>query len=463
MTIRRYWLPILLVGLGLLMLIYYFMSQSPGAADNGFEATPVAAAPSATPSPVNTSTPTSSATASYTPLPILPTRTPTLPPGTATAEMALATDSPTMTVMPAAPSTTAEAAPTSESTPAAVVTPTPGLAITGTSVPSVTGTVAAEEPQPTATSLIISGGWLEPRQRIGVAGGFGQVAPALEAGLPIYRFLNWRIASGNLPAGIIYWPMLRFDENGLLDEMSWEEVEDIIAARPGTIWLVGNEPDVKWQDGVTPEQYARHYHQAYHFIKDRDAAARVAIAGVSQATPLRMRYLDIVLDTYQSEFGEPMPIEVWNVHAFVLREELNSWGVDIPPGMDSAGAMLYEVSDHGSLEIFKQNIIDFRAWMATRGYQNTPLVVSEYGILMPADFGFGSEVVSDYMLETFDFFLTAANSTGYPADGGRLVQWWYWYNLYDPVDFPSGNLYDASRGTLTPVGEAFRDYVNNLP
>ena len=28
-----------------------------------------------------------------------------------------------------------------------------------------------------------------------------------------------------------------------------------------------------------------------------------------------------------------MPVDVWNVHNFVLREERGSWGVDIPPGI----------------------------------------------------------------------------------------------------------------------------------
>ena len=97
--------------------------------------------------------------------------------------------------------------------------------------------------------------------------------------------------------------------------------------------------------------------------------------------------------------------------------------------------------------------------MAARGYGNRPLVVTEYGILMPPDFGFSPDVVAEFMTGTFDFFLSSANGNGYPADGNRLVQWWFWYSLYDPGDFPSGNLYDPNTGEMTAVGQAFRQYV----
>ena len=50
--------------------------------------------------------------------------------------------------------------------------------------------------------------------------------------------------------------------------------------------------------------------------------------------------------------------------------------------------MNWKTMTHGH---FQQNIIDFRAWMAERGYGDKPLMVSEYGILMPAEYGFPPE------------------------------------------------------------------------
>jgi hypothetical protein len=129
--------------------------------------------------------------------------------------------------------------------------------------------------------------------------------------------------------------------------------------------------------------------------------------------------------------------------------------------MDVDQGWLYEIADHDDLEIFKSNLIAFRVWMNERGYRDRPLALTEFGILMPADFGFPPHVVAEFMRETFDFLVTAADETiGYPADNNRLVQWWFWYSVYDGQEFPTGNLYDPDTDTLTDLGQVFADYVN---
>jgi hypothetical protein len=239
-----------------------------------------------------------------------------------------------------------------------------------------------------------------------------------------------------------------------------QTIAGVARSVPGSLWLVGNEPDrIAWQDGVTPVQYATAYHQAYHALKQADPTALVAIAGVVQPTPLRLRYLDAVLAAYQQLYGEPMPVDVWNVHNFILREERGSWGAEIPPGLPDNQGVLREVDDHDNLDIFKAQIWAFRRWMRDRGQQNKPLIVSEYGILMPPDYGFGPERVSRFLYGTFDFFFSTSDpSLGYPSDGNRLVQRWCWYSLSD-TEFPSGNLFDPQTSQMTLVGRAWLDYV----
>lgn len=229
------------------------------------------------------------------------------------------------------------------------------------------------------------------------------------------------------------------------------------------MWLIGNEPDVKWQDNLEPAAYAWLYHEAYTTVKNADPTAQIAIGGVSQPTPLRMRYLDAVLASYKAQFGTDMPIDVWNVHAFVLREERGSWGVDIPPGLPDKYGQLYEIDDSDNMDIFRQQIIDFRRWMAERGYQNDPLIVSEYGILMPEDYGFPPDRVVAFLRSSFDFFLTAADpALGYPNDGYRLVQAWCWYSLNAPeYIYPTGNLFDSETGQITAVGQGWIEYVED--
>jgi hypothetical protein len=155
-----------------------------------------------------------------------------------------------------------------------------------------------------------------------------------------------------------------------------------------------------------------------------------------------------------------MPIDVWNVHAFILREERDSWGVDIPPGMDDSLAIRYEIEDHDNLEILEQNLIDFRSWMADRGYRDKPLIVTEYGILMPEDYGFPPQRVAEFLTGTFRLFQTLSGDLGYQSDDGRLVQQWFWYSVYANVLYPTGNLYNPSDGQLTALGQVWAEYVS---
>jgi hypothetical protein len=205
------------------------------------------------------------------------------------------------------------------------------------------------------------------------------------------------------------------------------------------------------------------YHDLHALLKSQDPTCQVAIGGVSQPTPLRLRYLDLILEAYQNRYGEPMPVDVWNVHNFVLREERDSWGVDIPPGMSEQTGELREIADHDDLEIFEQQIVSFRRWMAERGQQNKPLVITEYGVLMPMDYGFPAEKVKGFMLATFELLRTMADpGLGYPADGHRLVQRWCWFSMADRR-YPTGNLVDLESGDLTGLGEAFARYAHESP
>lgn len=241
------------------------------------------------------------------------------------------------------------------------------------------------------------------------------------------------------------------------------ELARTIAANPGALWFISNEPDVPWQDNVTPEEYARQYNRYYRYIKSLDPTARVAIGGVSQPTPLRLQYLDRVLAAFQERFGRPMPVDVWNVHAFVLREERDSWGVSIPPGFPKVDqGTLYEIEDHDDLAIFQRQILDFRRWMADNGYRNWPLIVSEYGVLMPEEYGFPPEAVIDFLQQSMDFLLNARDAElGFPQDDNRLVQRLAWFSVGDTL-YPTGNLIDPATGQLTPVGHAFAGYMAGL-
>lgn len=295
--------------------------------------------------------------------------------------------------------------------------------------------------------------------------GLGVPYPPLEAdiaaALGLGWYLSWQVVeTPTHPAQTEFWQMVRLGEAGFRPDEA--VIRRVAQANPGGTWLIGNEPDVIWQDNVTPARYAEHYHRLYFLLKEADPTCQVAIGAVTQPTPLRLAYLDRVLAAYQERYGEAMPVDVWNIHNFILREERGSWGVDIPPGFSEDQGTLFEVADHTNAEIFKAQIIHFRRWLAERGQRAKPLIVSEYGVLMPADYGFDSERVEQFLVETYRFMLTAADEqTGDPADHNRLVQRWAWYSLGDDR-YPTGNFINLETGDLTRLGQAHQRFVAAL-
>jgi hypothetical protein len=273
-------------------------------------------------------------------------------------------------------------------------------------------------------------------------------------------YLNWGVKERITSATLDHWKTIRITPEGYKPGL--QEIRELVAVYPGSVWILGNEPDVVVQDNILPELYATSYHELYYTIKSLDDTASIAVAGVAQGTPLRMQYLDRVLDIYVNLYGENMPVDWWTVHGYVLREERNSWGVGIPPGINSDQGILYEVSDHGRLDYFEAQIRDFRAWMAARGYRNAPLALTEFGILMPSDYGFPTDYVAQYLKDTFGLLQTMRDiDYGYALDGNQLVQRWAWFSLADPT-YTNSNLADFDQDNLTPVGLAFRESAKFL-
>lgn len=344
--------------------------------------------------------------------------------------------------------------PTEESTPA----PTQEAPATATPQPKVRPW-ATSSPTPSSAkgaSLFLT------RQRFGVGVALPPIDQYDVGRLGAGWYVNWWVhPNPPRPNGMEFVQMIRVPGGSHAPDM--DTIGAAADANPGSLWIIGNEPDVIWQDNATPTEYAQVYHELYTFLKAKDTSCQVAIGGISQPTSLRLKYLDMILETYQRLYGHKMPVDVWNIHAFILREERDSWGVDIPPGIPDTAGILYEIEDHGDLGIFKSQIVDFRRWMKERGERNKPLIVSEYGILMPEDYGFPYEAVRDFMYGSFDYFLTAVDEElGYPADGNRLVQRWAWYSLSDKR-YPTGNLFDPGTKEITPLGIDYKNYVDHLP
>jgi hypothetical protein len=239
-----------------------------------------------------------------------------------------------------------------------------------------------------------------------------------------------------------------------------ELLATLAADYPGTAWIVGNEPDIATQDWATPDQYAAAYHTVYQAIKRADPTAVLVAGNVSQVTALRLRYLDAVLAAYRDRYGTAMPADVWGVHVYVLPEQAGGWGAGEPPGITAAPTegRRWTVEQHDSLALIKSQVQQMRSWMAANGYTDSPLWITEYGILMPPEYGFGTQRVARFMTGSFDLFRTLCDrNLGLAADGGRLVQRWNWFSTRAGA-FPAGDLFDGA-GAPTPIMHAMARYL----
>lgn len=351
-----------------------------------------------------------------------------------------------------------------------------GLTVWVLSGPTCPLTVSAyvEVPEETFTETLylplVLGDYAPPADRLCRFGvGAGQdIASYPVNGLRIGWYVDWgATVYPARPGGIDYMPMMRLRQTGpdsYTYTPSGDALTTTVTTNPGALWLIGNEPDRRrWQDDLEPHVYARAYHDLYYLIKHMDPGAQIAAGGIVQPTPLRLQYLDMVLTTYLELYGESMPVDVWNIHAFILRERScdyypdDCWGAEVPPGITATQGMLYEIQDNDNLDIFKQNIQRFRQWMADRGYQAQPLIVTEFGVQMPPDLGFPPERVHAFMDATFDYLSMVTGTVGCPTDEYRLVQRWAWYSLTD--DNFNGWLFDPTSKARTVFGDNFADYT----
>jgi hypothetical protein len=252
----------------------------------------------------------------------------------------------------------------------------------------------------------------------------------------------------------------------------------IAQVSPGEVWMIGNEVERRdWrcsngstcgQDEMLPEVYADAYNQLYTAIKSADPTARIAIGSLVEISPLRLEYLDRVWNSYLAKYRQKMPVDVWNIHPYMLTEEQGIPGADIPAGLTDTVGLIYGNWQNDDLQAFQQQIVSFRQWMASKGEQNKPLIVSEFGVLFPTwviddhEGYYSTTRVINFMNKAFDYLLTAKDpALGFASDDNRLVQQWNWFSLdFDPHYF-NGALFSYTVGTLTDIGTAWASYVTD--
>lgn len=347
-------------------------------------------------------------------------------------------------------------------------------------------------------------GIASPRSIVGLEDEFGR--------LNVCSFLNWgERPPSTLPGGIEFVHMIRTKSAPDLSHVS-----DLVADYPGAIWAIGNEPDTCYfyndtsfqQDCITPEVYAQRYYDVASRIRSDDSTATILFGNIVQATELRLRYLERAWEELITQAGSESAaadlIDVWSIHSFIVNEWVGEWGTGAPEGFDceytNSSSDLYgkcwdeSASPPSSCtsttcwdmvhftaqpypqthdnSIFNARIQDMRQWMLDHGERDKPLWITEYGsILPPVDPDGGPDYVNtsdadtaDFMTGTFDFLTTTTDATtGYAADGNRLVQRWFWYSLNELRYYYGGTLYDPENGgARTAVGDAWLNYIRTF-
>lgn len=479
---------------------------------------------------------------------------------------------------------------------AAVVRPQPVLGQasgeTGAAAPGQGGTVATSCLYPSA------------HERFGVTVS-GSISRFDVSPLPTGAYMDWSVRENPPhPNGMYYYPIVYPRPNGYWPNGA--QLEAAVRNNPGALWMIGNEAETVWMDNVTPEEYARAYHDVTTRIRALDPTAKFAFTSIATVSTLRLAWLDMALEAYRGLYGRDPIVDVWTIHTYEVNEMAREWGSEIPTGIrnavgiygqwteaDVAGAsggtvhqsrtagdrfyfafyggevtlflrtgpdsgratiiidddptltetvdlyaaspgawsktyrgllpspnerlgnrhhirvqvtgernprstdtwvrvdaiaassttvlpngrlennsplrarIVTSVDDHDNLAKIANQVRTFRQWMADRGQREKPLINSEYGILMHEELGFTYERVRNFMLNSFNLFITDLQdpNIGLPADDNRMLQQWLWFALNQDTfegEVVHTGLYSDATGQIKPLGQEFINYVRPL-
>lgn len=211
----------------------------------------------------------------------------------------------------------------------------------------------------------------------------------------------------------------------LLVEASGNSNAAFNAAREhrGEWWQFGNEPNDPNQDNLSPDEFARRYHDFYLGLERVDPSARIIVGGVADAD---WQWMDSFRTSYSSAFGKYPHVDGWAIHNYLLDH----------------------CEDATDAEQFKARISAFRDWMARIGATGQPLLLTEYGVL------YGSGCCSCPPIDP-DQVVGFMRATTRWLVQSRLVQGWAWFAIRSGGRF-NGDLF-TDQAELSVYGRSYHD------
>jgi len=282
-------------------------------------------------------------------------------------------------------------------------------------------------------------------------------------------FIDYRADTPTKPADMEQLRMVRLsqpDKNSTnyVASPSVATITTLAQANPGQIWLIGNEPDrIIYQDDLTPAAYARAYHELRQVIKSADPTAIVVAGNIVQASPLRLRYLDLVLAAHRNTYGQAMEVDAWGTHTFILNEQAGNWGAELPRGVASTTKYIFGIGVDVADELdarevsaalrgqFEQNGVTLHPqarvevlqvgnqWKIVDGDRTVQyLLVKQSGVINVSS--------------TQDWVLTTAQNADFALFQQQVVAFRVWMSQNGYRNVP---LYITEHGVLMPDGYGF--------
>ncbi len=230
-------------------------------------------------------------------------------------------------------------------------------------------------------------------------------------------------------------PVRWYGYNELTDEINDPaQLQAWVLANPGKIWIIGNEPDIDPQDGLTKEQYVRMYKKYYDFIKPLDPTAKFCIGAITGgSTTAALNYTKSwyqdVLNLYKQTYGVRMPIDIWNIHSY-------------------CGPKQIEDPD----KIINEFVIPFVNWCHTvegGAYAGSPVWITELPI---------GEWMGALSVENTIWFMQHYM----PRLERAGIERFFWYVSSD-WDGNQGSCALTKAGQVTAVGAAYAALANSYP
>jgi len=202
----------------------------------------------------------------------------------------------------------------------------------------------------------------------------------------------------------------------------------------GTTFMIGNEIGYS---GVqySSEQYATNYHNCYQIIKSINPSYKLATVAMPAYGGSYLTYIEQFRESYNNQYGTYPDIGAYRFHVYTGYNSLTRW------------------------------VTEMRTKMKEWGDQDKDLIISESCV---RDGTIQDNI--NYLNAAFDYVTTAKDTNiGKPNDDYRLVQKFAWFSLNSGI-YPRCSLfnpdqhwnsYPPTKTQLTPVGQAFVNWVNN--